>query len=75
MKIFIATIIAFGTLFASSLEREIGQMLVVGFFGTSAKPDSQICKDIKRYDLAGVILFDYNPINHKKAKNISSPAQ
>ncbi len=43
--------------------------------GTSAKPDSKICKDIKRYNLAGVILFDYNPINHKKAKNISSPSQ
>jgi len=60
---------------ASNLDKEIGQMLMVGFFGTSAKPNSQICKDIKRYNLGGVILFDYNPINHKKAKNISSPNQ
>jgi beta-N-acetylhexosaminidase len=75
MKFF--TLLVAGNLFlmASSLEKEIGSMLMVGFFGTSAKPSSQICKDIKRFNLGGVILFDYNPINHKKAKNISSTTQ
>jgi beta-N-acetylhexosaminidase len=58
-----------------TLEEKIGSMLMVGFMGTSAPQNSQICKDIKRYDLAGVILFDVNPVNHKEAKNISSKNQ
>ncbi len=50
-------------------------MLMVGFHGTTAKPQSQICKDIKKYNLAGVILFDFNPVNKKKPKNISNKNQ
>jgi beta-N-acetylhexosaminidase len=60
---------------ASNLQKSIGGMLIVGFFGTSAKPNSQICKDIRRYNLGGVILFERNPIDPKKVKNISSPSQ
>lgn len=60
---------------ASSLDKQIGQMLMIGFHGTSAPASSQICKDIKKYHLGAVILFDYNPSNHKKPKNISSKAQ
>ena len=56
-------------------EKMIGSMLMVGFMGTSAPQNSQICQDIKRYNLAGVILFDANPVNHKEPKNISSKAQ
>jgi len=48
---------------------------MVGFYGTTISPQSQICKDIKKYNLAGVILFDYNPINRKKPKNISTKSQ
>ena len=58
-----------------SLDKKIGSMLMVGFMGTSAPYNSQICRDIKKYDLAGVILFDMNPVNHKEAKNISNKAQ
>jgi beta-N-acetylhexosaminidase len=57
------------------LESKIGNMLMVGFYGTSAKPQSQICKDIKKYNLAGVILFDINPTDKSKPKNISSKSQ
>jgi len=57
------------------LEQKIGSMLMVGFMGTSAPKNSQICKDISKYDLAGVILFDMNPVNHKKAKNIATKYQ
>ena len=56
-------------------EKMIGSMLMVGFMGTSAPENSQICQDIKRYNLAGVILFDVNPVNHKQPKNISSKTQ
>ncbi len=58
-----------------TLDEKIGSMLMVGFMGTSAPKNSQICKDIRRYDLAGVILFDVNPVNHRKPKNISTRYQ
>ena len=57
------------------LEQKIGQMLMVGFHGTSAKPGSQICNDIRQYNLGAVILFDYNPVDKTKPKNIASKAQ
>jgi len=56
-------------------EQKIGQMLMVGFHGTSAKPGSQICNDIRQYNLGAVILFDYNPVDKSKPKNIASKAQ
>lgn len=58
-----------------SLEKKIGQMLMVGFHGTTATKNSQICKDIKRYNLGSVILFDYNPVNKSQPKNIATRAQ
>ena len=58
-----------------SLDEKIGSMFMVGFLGTSAPQNSQICRDINQYNLAGVILFDVNPVNHKQAKNIRSKAQ
>ena len=58
-----------------TLEQEIGSMLMVGFFGTRVNDNSQICKDIAQYQLGGVILFDANPVNKAKAKNISSKNQ
>ena len=64
-----------GTVSQKSLDEKIGSMLMVGFMGTSASQNSQICRDIKKYDLAGVILFDMNPINHSQPKNISNKAQ
>ncbi|MDM5272712.1 glycosyl hydrolase [Sulfurovum sp. zt1-1] len=53
----------------------VGQMLMVGFHGTSAPKDSQICQDIRRYNLGGVILFDFNPVDKNKPKNIANRKQ
>lgn len=80
IKLFIANIallLISLPIYASSTitEQMAGSMLMVGFHGTSAKPNSQICRDIKRYNLAGVILFDYNPIDKSKPKNISNRDQ
>jgi len=58
-----------------SLEKKIGQMLMVGFHGTTAPKSSQICKDIKKYNVGSVILFDYNPVNKNKPKNIATKKQ
>ena len=57
------------------LEKKIGQMLMVGFHGTSAPAHSQICKDIKQYNVGAVILFDYNPVDKSKPKNIATKTQ
>ena len=58
-----------------TLEKKIGQMLMVGFHGTHASKQSQICKDIQRYNVGAVILFDYNPVDKNKPKNIASRQQ
>ena len=58
-----------------SLEQKIGQMLMVGFHDTTATPESQICKDIKKYHIGSVILFDYNPVNKNEPKNIADKKQ
>ena len=74
-------VLVFGMVFVSSiyaevsLQKQVGQMLMVGFHGTSAPANSQICNDIKKYNLGAVILFDYNPVNKKKPKNISNRSQ
>ena len=58
-----------------ALEKRIGQMLMVGFHGTEAPKGSQICKDIQRYHVGAVILFDYNPVDKNKPKNIATKKQ
>ncbi|CAA6805715.1 MAG: Beta-hexosaminidase (EC [uncultured Sulfurovum sp.] len=76
MKILLMLVMAFSVnTYAQTLEKRIGQMLMVGFHGTSATPNTQICKDIKKYNLGAVILFDYNPVNKNKPKNIATKAQ
>jgi beta-N-acetylhexosaminidase len=66
---------AWTPLWAVSLEQQIGQMLMVGFHGTSASANSKICKDIKKYNVGAVILFDYNPVDKNKPKNILNRSQ
>jgi len=74
-KIILGLGIMMTPLWAVSLEHKIGQMLMVGFHGTSAPANSQICKDIKKYNVGSVILFDYNPVNKNKPKNIATKKQ
>ncbi len=74
-KILLGLGLAIAPLWAVSLEQQIGQMLMVGFHGTSAPKNSQICKDIRQYNIGAVILFDYNPVNKNKPKNIASRRQ
>jgi beta-N-acetylhexosaminidase len=60
---------------AVSFEEKIGQMLMVGFHSTTATKNTKICKDIRKYHLGAVILFDVNSGNIRQAKNIVSKAQ
>ena len=57
------------------LKKQIGRMLVVGFPNQDINPNSQVVKDIQKYDLGGVILFDKFYDDRSKTKNISSPDQ
>ncbi len=57
------------------LKKEIGRMLVVGFSDSKINKNSQIVKDIQKYDLGGVILFDKFYTGRSVTKNISSKSQ
>jgi len=58
-----------------SLEKKIGQMLMVGFRGTHAESDSYIARTIKDLKLGGVILFDYDIPSKSRSRNITDPDQ
>lgn len=64
-----------GTYTKKQIEKMIAKMVVLGFKGESVTSSSKIYNDIKRYDLGGVILFDKDPNNKKKIKNIRNPEQ
>ncbi len=57
------------------LKQKIGRMLMVGFDDEKLYRDSKIVKDINRYAIGGVILFDRFYDDRAKVKNISSPKQ
>jgi len=66
------------TLFAQSdieLKDKIARMLIVGFDAKQINENSQIVKDLQKYPLGGVILFDINYNDRSKTKNIQSPQQ
>ncbi|WP_217637492.1 glycoside hydrolase family 3 protein [Desulfuromusa kysingii] len=58
-----------------SLDEKIGQMLMVGFRGATVDENHFIVRDIQKYHLGGVILFDYDVINAQWQRNIVSPPQ
>ena len=57
------------------VKKQIGRMLIVGFENERVDKNSKIVKQIQKYDLGGVILFDRFFTNKNKTKNISSPRQ
>ena len=59
----------------TELKNMIARMIIIGFDDEKIDENSQIVKDMQKYNLGGVILFDrfYNDKN--KTKNVSSPKQ
>lgn len=57
------------------LDVKIGQMLKIGFRGMEVADTNHIVRDIQKYDLGGVILFDYDVPNDTAYRNIQSPEQ
>lgn len=58
-----------------ALRKDIGEMLLVGFRGTSAHHGDHIVRDIKDYHIGGVILFEYDAPSGRRQRNIESPVQ
>jgi beta-N-acetylhexosaminidase len=57
------------------LEAKIGQMLLVGFRGTSAETASRALDDIRGRSLGGVVLFSTDQPTGDPVRNIVSPSQ
>lgn len=57
------------------LRTKIGQMLLVGFRGLRAEPDSQVMRDIVDLGLGGVLLFDVDRPTGSLVRNVESPDQ
>ena len=57
------------------LKLDIGEILLVGFRGTTVNENSQIVKDIQQYHIGSVILFEYDAPTGTRHRNIESPAQ
>ncbi len=66
------TIVLSLSLFGSVSDKEIANMFILGFYGTSAKEGTKIHNDICNKGLGGVILFKRSPVG-KGVKNFSSP--
>lgn len=58
-----------------TLRADIGQMLLVGFRGTTVDASSTIARDIRYYHIGGVILFEYDAPTGKHHRNVASPKQ
>lgn len=59
----------------SFTDKQLGQMLVVGFRGTEINAESPIVRDIKERNLGGVILYSYDYLTNSYNRNIESPDQ
>ncbi len=58
-----------------TLDEKIGQMLMVGFRGTTVTQDSSIVRYLRDYHLGSVIFFDFDLQRQVADRNIASPAQ
>ena len=60
----------------NSIEQLVGQLIIAGFRGKSAKSDSDIARYIQDYHLSGVILYDEDlELDKYGSRNISSTEQ
>ncbi len=58
-----------------TLDKMIGEMIILGFRGTEVSDSSKIVQDINEYNIAGVILFDYDVPSKSFPRNIVDPKQ
>ena len=59
-----------------TLDKKIGQMLMIGFRGTDLTEENHIYNDIKKFHIGGVVLYDYDLFSEgKMTRNIQTPEQ
>ncbi len=58
-----------------SLDEMLGAMVIGGFRGFTAREGLPIVQEIRRDDLGGVVLYDYDVPSHSPRRNIQSPTQ
>ncbi len=73
--LFLLLLITCSALAKPTLNQEIGQMIMVGFDGTTLHKNDPIAQDLINQRIGGVILFDYNYKTKKYDKNIQNPKQ
>ena len=60
---------------ADQLQQDIGEILLVGFRGTSITDKDHIVRDIRDYHVGSVILFEYDAPTGTRHRNVLSPEQ
>ena len=78
-RLIFVSLLSFTTLFSQTtreptLDEKIAALVVIGFHGTEVTDNSMIVKEIQK-GLGGVILFDQDPMNKMKRKNIVNTKQ
>ncbi|PIU28464.1 MAG: hypothetical protein COT09_04825 [Candidatus Hydromicrobium americanum] len=58
-----------------TLDKMIGEMIILGFRGTEVSDSSKIVKDINKYYIGGIILFNYDVPSKSFPRNIVDPKQ
>jgi len=58
-----------------TLDEKIGEMLMIGFKGFEVRDTSHIVRDIRKFHLGGVILFDYDVPTDQPVRNVENPDQ
>lgn len=58
-----------------TLDEQIGQMLLVGFRGTTLTSDNHIVRDLENYNLGGVIIYEKDGPTQSRPRNIESREQ
>jgi len=76
ITLFVFSILLSNSAFAfQTLEEKIGQMLIIGFRGTSIDATSPIYKDININKIGGVVLYDTDIAKGGSVRNIESKDQ
>ena len=57
------------------LQQDIGEILLVGFRGTTVSDKDHIVRDIRDYHVGSVILFEYDAPTGTRHRNVQSPEQ
>ena len=58
-----------------SLQEKIGEMILIGFRGTTLNPNMHVVDDIQKLGISGVILFDYDVSSKSYKRNIENSTQ